>query len=99
MLIWTITTAFSGVYQPLHWLENVSGSTTERRLVWILLWLSVGGMVGNVSCVLFGSYEYSYSKGRLILSKNTGRGCVSYFEEGTFYTIFGVMDPGFLVFL
>lgn len=48
MLIWTITTAFSGIYQSLSWLENASGTSTERRLVWTLLWLSVAGMVGNI---------------------------------------------------
>lgn len=49
MLIWTITTAFSGVFQPLSWLENASGSITEKRLVWTLLALSIAGMTGNVS--------------------------------------------------
>eukprot|EP00752_Nemacystus_decipiens_P011326 g10064.t1 len=48
MLIWTITTAFSGVFQPLLWLDNASGSTTEQRLVWTLLVLSVAGMAGNI---------------------------------------------------
>jgi len=49
MLIWTITTAFSGVFQPLLWLDNASGSITEQRLVWTLLALSIAGMAGNVS--------------------------------------------------
>lgn len=50
MLIWTLTTAFNGVYQPLVWLlENVSGSPMEQSLVWMLLVLSVAGMAGNVS--------------------------------------------------
>lgn len=49
MVIWTITTAFSGVYQSLVWLENSSGSGTEQILVHALLMLSVGGIVGNVS--------------------------------------------------
>lgn len=49
MVIWTITTAFSGVYQSLVWLENSSGSETEHILVKALLMLSIGGMVGNVS--------------------------------------------------
>lgn len=48
MVIWTITTAFSGVYQSLVWLENSSGSETEHILVKALLMLSIGGMVGNV---------------------------------------------------
>jgi len=51
MLIWTITTAFSGVFQPLVWLDNASGSLTEQRLVWTLLALSIAGMAGNVSAV------------------------------------------------
>lgn len=49
MLIWTITTAFSGVYQCLSWLETSSGSDTERYLVMGLLMLSIAGMMGNVS--------------------------------------------------
>ncbi|CAN0408342.1 unnamed protein product, partial [Ectocarpus sp. 13 AM-2016] len=48
MLIWTITTAFSGVFQSLLWLEKSSGSATERRLVWTMLVLSIAGMAGNV---------------------------------------------------
>lgn len=48
MLIWTITTAFSGVFQPLLWLDHASDSDTEKRLVWTLLALSIGGMAGNV---------------------------------------------------
>lgn len=49
MLIWTLTTAFNGVYQPLLWLENMSGSPMEKYLVWMLLVLSVAGMARNVS--------------------------------------------------
>lgn len=49
MLIWTITTAFSGVFQPLVWLDNADGTDTEQRLVWALLVLSIAGMAGNVS--------------------------------------------------
>lgn len=49
MLIWTITTAFSGVFQPLLWLDHASDSITEQRLVWALLTLSIAGMAGNVS--------------------------------------------------
>lgn len=52
MLIWTITTAFSGVFQPLVWLDNASGSVTEKRLVSTLLALSIAGMAGNVRGVL-----------------------------------------------
>eukprot|EP00903_Cladosiphon_okamuranus_P016101 g14862.t1 len=48
MLIWTITTAFSGVLQPLLWLDNASGSVTEQRLVRALLALSIAGMAGNI---------------------------------------------------
>lgn len=48
MVIWTITTAFSGVYQSLAWLEHSSGSETENNLVKALLVLSVGGVIGNV---------------------------------------------------
>ncbi|CAM9595857.1 unnamed protein product [Ectocarpus sp. 12 AP-2014] len=48
MLIWTITTAFSGVFQSLLWLEHSSGSATERRLVWTMLVLSIAGMAGNI---------------------------------------------------
>lgn len=48
MVIWTITTAFSGVFQSLLWLDNASGSVTEQRLVRTLLALSIAGMAGNV---------------------------------------------------
>ena len=48
MVIWTITTAFSGVYQSLAWLEHSSGSETENNLVRTLLVLSIGGVIGNV---------------------------------------------------
>lgn len=49
MFVWTLTTAFNGVYQPLLWLKNVSGSPMEQYLVWMLLVLSIAGMAGNVS--------------------------------------------------
>lgn len=73
MFVWTITTAFSGVYQSLAWLEGGGGSDPEVCLVWALLILSVAGMIGNVSlhfsyiaglsCVLFAglrSSEYNF---------------------------------------
>lgn len=56
MLIWTITTAFSGVYQSLSWLDNDSGSAAEQRLVWTLLALSIAGMIGNVSVAVISCF-------------------------------------------
>ncbi|CAM9205725.1 unnamed protein product [Scytosiphon promiscuus] len=65
MLIWTITTAFSGVFQPLVWLDNADGSVTEQRLVWALLVLSIAGMAGNIigALIVFPSGDAS-SRGR-----------------------------------
>ncbi|CAM9491632.1 unnamed protein product [Choristocarpus tenellus] len=48
MIIWTITTAFTGLFQPFIWLNSGEGTARDRLLVTCLLGLSFCGMIGNV---------------------------------------------------